>query len=46
VPPQTGCNVGEHAACLAAGFAQIVAQIVVEEAADLAAEGLVLGAER
>ena len=39
VPAHTGCNVGEHAARLAAGLAQILAQIFVKEAADLVAKG-------
>jgi hypothetical protein len=37
VPAHTGCNVGEHAAVLRPA-SRIVAQIFVEEAADLVAE--------
>jgi len=46
VPAHTGCNIGEHAARLATGFAQIFAQIFVKETADLVTEGFILVAER
>jgi hypothetical protein len=46
VPAQTGCNIGEHAARLAPRFPQVLAQILIEEAADLVTEGFILWAER
>src|SRR5262249_37533695 len=46
VPSQTGCNLGERAAGLATSLAQIVAEIVVQEAAHFVAEGFIFGAER
>jgi hypothetical protein len=45
VPAQACLEIGEDAAGLASGLAQIRAQIFFEEAANLATKGFVLGAE-